>query len=195
MTKAIFLTLGIVGSRFIWLTAWVLMLSLKFSSLSVAANRGSVAEVSESQLRVAYVFNFTKFVTWPAGVNTDEYLTVCTYRIGEAEDDFYELNERASGSQKIQVLSVQSAEDENLNSCDFLYIGSLGASTKREVLDALGERPVLTISEQPLQEPALMVSLFMVENKIAFEVDLQELRQNTMTVSSYMLRLALRVYE
>jgi hypothetical protein len=195
MIKAIFLFLGLVASRFLWLTAWVLMLSANFSTLSLAANSANVSEISESQLRVAYVFNFTKFVTWPEGVNTDEYLTVCTYKIGLAQSDFNELNERAAGNQKIQVLDIQGADDESLNSCDFLYIGSQGASTKRGVLDALAERPVLTISEQPLQEPELMVSLLMVENKIAFEVDLQELRKNTMTVSSYMLRLALQVYE
>lgn len=195
MRKVIIQFLGMVSSRFVRLSAGVLMLCVQMGSISMAADNGDVPAISESELRVAYVFNFTKFVTWPEQANADDYLTVCTYKVGLAQSAFLALNERVSGNQKIQVLDVQSPEDTSLNSCDFLYIGSQGAATKTEVLDALDGRAVLTISEQALQEPSVMVSLLIVENKIAFEVDLQELRKNAMTVSSYMLRLALQVYE
>ncbi len=195
MTKTILSYLSPMRRGFTVVTAVMFMYLVSLNSSLLAAENSGVSQVSESQLRVAYVFNFTKFITWPEGVNTDDFLSVCTYKAGPAYSDFLQLNERVSGAQTIQVLDVQNAQDNNLNLCDFLYIGSAGASTKDSVLDALSGRAVLTISEQALQQPSVMVSLMIVDNKIAFEVDLQELRKNALTVSSYMLRLAMQVYE
>jgi hypothetical protein len=183
------------GKRLLLLPCCALIVSLALNPLAMAATSNVTEQVTESELRVAYVFNFTKFVSWPPGTNTDEHLTVCTYNAGAAQSTFSALNDRSSGNQSIQVVDINDAQDSNINRCDFLYMGGESTSSNRELLSALRERTVLTISEQPLPESAAMVSLLMVDNKIAFEVDLQALRNNGLTVSSYMLRLAMRVYE
>lgn len=148
-------------------------------------------EVSEYQIKAAFLYNFAKFVDWPA-------CNACpdsdTFFIGILGKDPFgeEIRTIAGKTVKGKTLVVLTAETlDELKSCQVIFIGTTVQKDLAAVLHHLQKRPVLTVGDTPgFAEAGVMINLYTVDNKVRFEINPAAAEQSGLKISSQLLKLA-----
>ena len=171
--------------------AVVAVLWLLFAASSVFGQE----KPGEYQVKAAYLYNFGRFVEWPARVTSASTgsFTICVLGedpFGRALDST--LAGETRGNQKVaarRISSVQESVD-----CQILFISSSEAKRLNAIIEALGNSAVLTVSDIPqFSRRGGMIQLVMEGNRIRFEVNLTATQRAGLTLSSELLKVATAV--
>jgi YfiR/HmsC-like len=169
----------------VWLTA-ALLFALAF------ANGARAEDLPEYRLKAAFVFNFVAFTEWPA--ETGGTLNVCVYGADPFGKEIDGLQGKAAAERTIAV--QRKAGSESLRDCQAVFIAASAIDHLPRVLDALRGRPVLTIADSPgAMRQGVALNMVVVQNRVAFEVNLQSARSAGLNFSSKLLRLAAEVQQ
>ena len=160
---------------------------------------GSIAlgqqKPSEYQVEAAYLYNFGRFVEWPAKGSSPQNssFTICVLGddpFGHALDAT--LAGEMIGNQKVtarRISSPQMAAD-----CQILFISSSEANRLNKIMEALDKNAVLTVSDIPqFSQRQGMIQFVSEENRIRFEVNLTATQRAGLTLSSELLKVATAV--
>ncbi|MGA8502819.1 MAG: YfiR family protein [Candidatus Sulfotelmatobacter sp.] len=164
---------------------------LLFASSSVFGQQ----RPNEYQVKAAYLYNFGRFVEWPAkGTTTKaDSFTICVL----GEDPFGQaldatLAGETIGNQRVgarRISSPQMAAD-----CQILFISSSEANRLNKIIEALDKNAVLTVSDIPqFSQRQGMIQFVSEENRIRFEVNLTATQRAGLTLSSELLKVATAV--
>ena len=152
------------------------------------------AGLSELQVKSAYVFNFIKFVEWPAGaIKTGDILRLCVIGNDGLQSSLSALSGRKAGAYELQV--VHADNRTTLSACHVLYIGEREQRRLVPIIKSLGNAPVLTISDiQGFAERGGGIGLLARNDRMLFEVNLASTRKAGLRLSSQMLNLAANIF-
>jgi hypothetical protein len=152
------------------------------------------AELTELQIKSAYVFNFIKFVEWPVeAVKRGSRINLCVIGNDELRTSLASLNGRKAGEYEIRT--IPHTGNEILSACHVLYIGEHEQRRLVPIIKSLGDAPVLTISDIPgFAERGGGIGLINRNDKMLFEVNLASTRKAELRLSSQMLNLAANVF-
>ena len=166
-----------------------------FLLLSLLAGIGTMpcrAELSEPQIKSAYVFNFIKFVEWPAAAVAGNRIRLCVIGDSELRGMLAMLDGRRIGERELQV--VPDAP-ESLNACHVLYIGDRERRRIPPIIKSLNDASVLTISDMPdFAERGGGIGLLHRDDKMLFEVNLAYTRKAGLRLFGQMLNLASNIF-
>ncbi len=148
------------------------------------------AQQDERAVRAAFVFNLTKYVTWP---QPRQRLVIGVVGQGSMGPVLKQILEgKASDGRQITVLMNPS--DLELRDCDVLYVAESSAARVRSVLDRVTGRAVLTVGESDqFAHSGGMVALVRSGDQIEIEVNLDAVRSRRLEMSSRLLNLAVLV--
>lgn len=160
--------------------------------IASAAPAGAVLD--EFALRAAFLFNFARFVEWPA----DELPAGAPFRLCVVGGDAFAgalealVAGELVGDHGFEVIQAPGAEESQ--GCNLVYVSE---STEPEELGALFERnldSVLTVGENEafLKRGGLM-RFYRDQNRLRFEVNGRALARSRLRISSKLLRLAVMV--
>lgn len=148
----------------------------------------------EYSVKAAFLYNFTKFVEWPASAFEERgSLRLCVL----GEDPFGKsLRTVVEGEQvqgrPITLLRIDSLGDPR--SCHILFLARSEAERLPAVLAAVRGAPVLTVSEAPgALDKGVGVNFVLKDGKVRFEIHQTAVEGNGLKISSKLLRLATRV--
>jgi hypothetical protein len=138
-----------------------------------SATQTSAQAVEESQVKAAYLYNFAKFVEWPAGVfqSPDDPTVICV--IGD--DRTSDVLEPAVSGKKANGRPVEARRphsSEEFKSCQVLFIGFPDKERIAQLLNALHRSRVLTVGQSD-QFISLggMINLAIKNSTIELEID------------------------
>lgn len=141
---------------------------------------------SEDELKVLVVYNFLKFVDWPAG---QKQLTLGTLGNDPLGKSLTMINGRKVSERSLQVKGTRDLKEARAVNC--LYIGPSKAGELDQILKAVGKSPVLTVSDIPgFAERGGALGLFRDADHIRFAANLKTVRASGLKVSSRLLSLA-----
>jgi hypothetical protein len=149
-------------------------------------------KASEYQVKAAYLYNFGRFVEWPAKGTTAQTnsFTICVLGrdpFGHALDAT--LAGETIGNQSVaarRISSLQMSAD-----CQILFISSSEANRLNKIIEALDKSAVLTVSDIPqFSQRRGMIQFVSEENRIRFEVNLDATQRAGLTISSDLLKVA-----
>ena len=171
-------------NRFYWL--WVLL------TASLLGPFMNAQDLDERAIRVAYVFNLTKYVEWPRAGNQ---LVVCFTGdgpMGEALEKM--LAGKTSDSRLIRV--VLSPNEESLDQCDVIYVAISSSKKVKETLDHLRNKSVLTVGDtESFPKSGGMIGLVRVGQQVQMMVNLDAVERARLKISSRVLNLATIVHD
>jgi hypothetical protein len=150
---------------------------------------------SEYQVEAAYLYNFGRFVEWPAKGTTAESgsFTICVLGedpFGQALDTT--LAGETIGSQRVTARRISSPQMSG--DCRILFISSSEATRLNRIIEALDKSAVLTVSDIPqFSQRHGMIQFVVEENRIRFEVNLTATQRAGLTLSSELLKVATAV--
>ncbi len=147
---------------------------------------------SEYQVEAAYLYNFGRFVEWPAKVTTAKTgsFTICVL----GEDPFgaaldATLAGEMIGNQRVTARRISSPQESA--DCQVLFISSSEANRLNKIIGALDKSAVLTVSDIPqFSQRRGMIQFVLEENRIRFEVNLTAIQRAGLTLSSELLKVA-----
>jgi hypothetical protein len=156
---------------------------------------GQATKPTDYQVKAAYLYNFGRFVEWPAKGATPQNssFTICVL----GEDPFGQaldatLAGETIGNQKVTARRISSLQESA--DCQILFISSSEAKRLNKIMEALGNSAVLTVSDIPqFSQRRGMIQLLMEGNRIRFEVNLAATQRAGLTLSSELLKVATAV--
>jgi hypothetical protein len=165
-----------------------------------AANPAPVQVVPEYKLKAAFVYNFVLFTDWPAaaanananpGANPGEPapLNVCVNTDSALRPALGEFNDRTAKGRRIQVRAW--VDTESMRQCHVLVLDSIDREHWAQIRKNLAGAAVLTVADDAeIGRNGAIITLYLENNRIAFDIDVNAARQARLTLSSKLLRLA-----
>ncbi len=159
--------------------------------------RAQASAASEYQVKAAFLYNFARFVEWPAEVlpNSTASIVLCVY----GEDPFGPaLDETVKGkSINNHDMAIHRAKStQELKGCQVVFID--GAESKRlpEILGALQGSSVLLVGESGgFAEQGGQIQFLLEDNKVDFSINVDAVERAHLKISSKLLALAKIVHD
>ena len=152
------------------------------------------APPSEYQVKAAYIYNFGKFVDWPAEVmSLDNSFNICVLGHNPFDETFgATIAGESIQGKKVAVKIVSRAQDAT--GCHILFISSSEEARLKEIFAVLERASVLTVSDMPqFTRRGGMIQFVTEANRVRFEVNLTSAERTGLTLSSQLLKVAISV--
>jgi hypothetical protein len=163
------------------------------SGLVVPALASQTANTVE--VKAAFLFNFAKFVEWPAeatsGTSTINVGVLGNDALGDALRAM--VRDKAVGGRGFVVRRPSGVDD--LGGLHMLFVGESEKSRVGEILKRVDSLSVLTVSDiDRFCEMGGTINLFIEDSHIRFEVRLDGTQRSRLKISSKLLNLARKVH-
>jgi hypothetical protein len=149
------------------------------------------ARISEYRVKTAFLYNFSRFVTWPQATLQDRTeFTLCVIGTDPFGPQLDNLTGKAVQDNTLVVKRLSSLA--LVDSCQLVYVGEDVELT--EILLLLGEQPVLTVSDTAgFIEEGGIIQFMLIENKVRFRINVGAANTAGLNISSKLLSLAVSV--
>jgi hypothetical protein len=173
-------------------------LAARCAALSLLISAPALAQAPapsiEANLKAVFLFNFTKYVTWPAltmGERSPAELRICA----TVNDDFFARLKSAIQGEEVDGKPLQSVmldSGGDASTCQILYVGDAQSASAKTWLAAVRSRQVLTVADGALNDDTV-ITFVRDDNRIRFDINRAAASRQGLNVSSKLLRLARQV--
>lgn len=155
-------------------------LTLFFSSMLGASELSK-----QDKLKAAYLFNFSKYVSWPQTAFADQQspIRVCL----QASAEFVAFSKALTANRKVgsSQRSLLILEGRNNQDCHLQYL-----SEDAHSITPFSSKTLVVASNESIKAPHAGIRFYLQGAKLRFEVDLEKTKQLDLILSSELLKLA-----
>jgi hypothetical protein len=176
--------------------SWVRLAALLTSTFFIIQiSQAQQPRPTEYQLKGAYLYNFGKFVDWPAtgAAVKENSFAICVF----GQDPFGPALDAALANQSIagkSVVARRITKPQEALGCRILFISSSEDRQLKSILASLDGAAVLTVSDIPqFSQRGGMIEFTLMGNNVRFEVNLKAAEDAGLTLSSELLKVAVLV--
>ena len=150
---------------------------------------------SEYQVKAAYLYNFGRFVKWPAGIaaGKGDSFPVCVL----GRDPFGPILDSTLAGEALEGKPVairRIAREQDAADCRILFVSSTEEHHLKEILAAIDQAGVLTVSDIPgFSRRGGMIQFVMEGDRVRFEINLATAESARLVLSSELLKVAAAV--
>jgi hypothetical protein len=156
-----------------------------FVSSNVTAREQTLAS-----LKAAYVYNIAKFTRWPDSVlaTKESEFKLCLYGNDETTSQLSLLANRHIQNHPIIIENVTT--ESIINDCHLLYISAKESRRYGYILSLIKRKTILTIgNDNRFLRLGGLINLTELEQRLQFEVNMQQLANSKLSFSSKLLTL------
>lgn len=148
------------------------------------------AQTSEAGLRVAFLYNFLKFIEWPELQGKDLLLCALGAR-DTTRQSLFQLDNKRTLATTIKVLFLDQVDglEQQLGQCQLVYVPATGAEMPLPTIIPAGI--LLVMDEADVADERVGIALHRNrDDRIEFSVNEAALKHARVKVSSQLLKLA-----
>ena len=163
----------------------VLVVVLLMAPGTARAASDNEAFSKENKLRAAYFLNFIKFINWP-NHSPDNPLTplyICLQDETPFEGFLKALASNAATADDKRELQIHRLSEAT--HCDYTYLYQPVPEENSEI-----EGSVMVLSSDQISQKDAAITFYIAERKLRFEIDLNNIKELNVMVSSELLKLA-----
>ncbi len=168
---------------------WFLFFSFSVPTIA-AAQQG---HPTEPQVKAAYLYNFGKFVRWPADSPSPNSREICVL----GKDPFGAVLDSTVAGESMDGRPITVRRLANLpdaSSCSILFVSMSEENRLNAILAAVRRLGTLTVSDIPhFAERGGAIGFVVQQGRIRFEVNRDAAEQSHLVLSSELLKVATRV--
>jgi len=146
----------------------------------------------EYPVKLAFLYNFTKFIEWPPDAyrGPGSPLAICIVgRDPFSRDNEGDLRTRIAGSHPVEVLTLKPSD--TLSACHMVFIPATETGQAGKIVRDLKGSSTLTVGEsEGFAELGGIINLTVEEHKVHFEVNQLAAQRARLKISSKLLSLA-----
>ena len=154
---------------------------------------GQDTQPSEYRVKAAFVFNFAKFVEWPAETFTNATEPIIIGILGDnpfGTDLEQTVHAKLVNDRPFEIKEFHNAADAR--NCHILFISTSEKDKLHQIFDALRDTNVLTVGETDgFTDNGGMINFVRQGTKIRFQINADAARAARLKISSKLLSLAL----
>ena len=147
---------------------------------------------TEYQIKAAFLFNFAKFVDWPATPDASADSPIVIGVLGD--NVFHDDLQAAINGKKINNHPLQFHQFHSVleaTNCQILFISPSEKNHFARVVGQLNNASILTVSETDhFIEAGGMINFVIIEKKVRFQINNDAAKKAGLTISSKLLSLA-----
>lgn len=155
--------------------------------LLLLARPGRAQTSSYGELQSAYIYNFAKYIKWPA-----EYQTFTIGVFGDADimDQLAKtLKGKKIGGKEITLKKIGSAEESA--QCHIVYLPSSKSKDLPSLLKAVNGKSVLVVTEEDLIKKGAVISFVVEDDKLRFKLNQSAMTKAGLIAAEGLLKLAI----
>lgn len=149
--------------------------------------------LDENEVKAAYLYNFAKYVDWPAADSST--LNFCV--LGRAPINasvMASLAEKPIKNRRVLIRELSQGDD--ISHCNLLFVNSTTRSQLAQIFKSASENSVLTVSDyKGFASAGGVIEFVTIGNRIRFKINNRSARQSNLKISSHLLNLATSVIE
>ena len=150
--------------------------------------------VTLPELEAAYLYNFAKFVNWPAETAPQSApFSICTL----GNDEFNGALDAITSNESLQdhkIVVRHLSSIVGVDGCHILFIAASEQARLTEDLAAVKIKPILTVSSMPaFLDRGGMIQFIVQDKRVRFAVNLAAALEARLNVSSELLKVAVSV--
>jgi YfiR/HmsC-like len=178
--------------RLQWACCFVLIALALFASTNIYPQ---TSPPSEGQVKAAYLYNFGKFVKWPAGApaNQSGAFVICVLD----QDPFGITLQSTLAGESVggkPVIVKRLPRPLDAPGCHILFISSAQEKDLKQILVAIDDSSVLTVSDMPnFSKRGGMIEFVPQGDRIRFEINLDDAERSHLVFPSELLKVAVAV--
>jgi hypothetical protein len=170
------------------------VVALALALISPANVQGQRSKPTEYEVKATYLYNFTKFVDWPAKVVPAKGdFSICVL----GQDPFGPVLDAIIADETVagkSVVAKRVPTPQDAMNCHVLFISSSENARLKQILTTLGDASVLTVSDFPeFTQRGGMVQFILEGSRVRFEVNQAAAEHAGLTLSSELLKVAINV--
>lgn len=155
-------------------------------------NARAAATASETELKAAFLYNFAKFVEWPATAFPSETAPLRVAVFGDEEftaELKSLLSDKKAHGRSFEVKRVVNTQEAK--NFQILFVARSENRRALLILDAVRKFPVLTVGESDdFLDSGGMINFVFEETQLRFEINPAPAEKVKLVISSKLLRLA-----
>jgi hypothetical protein len=182
--------MALLGTRISNLVAWLV------AGLCVCAPLLRAEQVAEHDVKAAYLYNFTRFVEWPADVPPlNQPFRLCVVADATTTEAVKRtMTGESVGGRATETLVPDSSKE--IRKCQILFIGRSATHRAEPLLHAAKGLPILVVGETPgfAKNGAGTIEFIREDNRVRFEVNVEAAKRCGLSISSRLLQVAKQIY-
>ncbi len=155
-----------------------------------SAGTVQAAAANEYQIKAAFLFNFAKFVVWPAKAFPDASTPLVIGVLGQDPFGSY-LDDLVRGERvdNRQLVVQRYRNPAEIKNCHVLFISRSEAGRLDQIVSSLKYRNLLIVTDADGGNGQVIIRFVNEGNRIRFKIDAQAAKAANLTISSKLLRL------
>jgi YfiR/HmsC-like len=161
-------------------------------ALASAQAAAAARSVQEYEVKAAFLYNFTKFIEWPADAFARPESPLVIGIVGQ--DPFGSMLDHLVQGKSIQgrpLVVRRISWGPEMRNCHLLFVSASEKDRLGQMEEILKGAPVVTVSEVPgFARYGGIFNFILEDNRVHFEVNIEAVRKAHVTISSRLLSLA-----
>lgn len=154
--------------------------------LFLSGNGVHAQRPAEYEVKAAFIYNFAKFVEWQKPADELPLCIIGNDPFGAAMKN---VEGKIAGGKRIVVRRIKSLEE--LKRCQMLFISSSEKNKLDDITGLARDIGILTISDtESFAEKGVVINLYIEEDKVRFEINIDAAADARLKISSRLLSLA-----
>ena len=180
---------GICTARAFALVAWLAVAA--WASISVVHAQDDAAAL-ERRVKAAYMFKFASYVEWPEGTFAQPAAPVTIVVFGD-DDLAAELGQITAGrTVEGRPLRIRKTRDpDGIGDAHMLFVGRAEIARLPQLVRQTRQRPMVILTDAPgTLTQGSVINFMLVEQRVKFEISLEEAERRGLKLSSRLLAVA-----
>lgn len=146
-------------------------------------------DVTEPALKAAFIYNFVKFTEWPEPLPAADPFVICVLNDAPVANALGRIIKGREFAGRRMTISLSAPGPKER--CSVLYVSGVTAGQGAQLLSALRDSPVLTISDlEWFTDAGGMAQFFYEQGRLRFNIGLEAVKRSRLLMSSKVLVLA-----
>jgi YfiR/HmsC-like len=144
----------------------------------------------ESQVKVAFLYNFVKFVEWPGGTSDKGSFVICVLSDAPFSTTLEQaVKDKTVNGRALEVRRLKGLEEAI--ACRMVYLDSQASSRIASVPAAMQSAAVLTVGDgRGFLRQGGIIGFILQDNKVRFQINPDAAERAGLKISSKLLQLA-----
>lgn len=168
------------------------VVAVAYAAAPLTSPRAQDQAISQYDLEAVYLYNFAKFVRWPAADSTQS-LDIC---VAGGQPAFLTSLRRIVDGENVAGRPIRMRlldRSEQVTGCEILYLDASARDSSSLIEAALG-KPILTVSDAPtFLDHGGMIQFIAIQHRVRFSVNLRPVTRCGLALSSELLKVAVSV--
>jgi hypothetical protein len=145
----------------------------------------------EYQIKAAFLYNFAKFVEWPADAfaQKSDTMNLCILGDDPFGPDLKPVQGEIIGNKRLTIKHVKATQP--LKECHLLFVCKSEKKQLSKIVNTLKGASILLIGDTDgFAQQNIIINFYLEENKVRFEINTDAAKLARLKISSKLLKLA-----